>query len=144
MGDVFRVPPNQPELIVLLLASGYALLTGFPAGRVFQYTAAGEIYDVGEQQGPDDANHFVVLIGSGVENYPGNPSETNRVSLASWPRNPSPQPPGPRLFLTGRNSWNHAAHPEGLRIGFGGDFHIWADQIDQERDLWGFYLPIPV
>ncbi|KAM3310798.1 hypothetical protein ACQJBY_031466 [Aegilops geniculata] len=137
MGPVFRVSATDIELIIRLLAGGYPLFCGSNIGRRFHLTSGDEIYDAGEAAGDD--NHCVLLIGSGVLNYPGNPIPTdgNRHALSTWPpMNPSTQAKGPRIHLRGRNSWNVTAHGKSSRDGLGGDFNFWADQIE-DTDVWG-------
>lgn len=132
MGPFFNVDAHDTELIVRLIAGGYPLICGMPSGRTFTFVNGDEIYDGGEAP----INHCVLLIGSGVVNYPGNPTKSNRNSRHTWPLNNHHQR-GPRVCLGARGSWGDQAHGSSSHEGGGGDFYIWADQIDR---VMGFHV----
>ncbi|KAF7045441.1 hypothetical protein CFC21_054546 [Triticum aestivum] len=134
MGSFFHVPAHDTGLIVRLIAGGFPLICGMRCGRTFRFTTEGEIYDGGEV----GTSHCVLLIGSGVLNYPGNPArtKTNKYSRKTWPLNPNGKP-GPRVCLGARGSWGDQAHGSSSQEGGGGDFYIWADQIDR---VMGFHM----
>ncbi|KAF7093345.1 hypothetical protein CFC21_095761 [Triticum aestivum] len=132
MGSFFHVPSNDTELIIRLIAGGYPLICGVPSGRTFKFTSADEIYDGGRVP----TNHCVLLIGSGVFNYPGNPDAIPRHTLGTWPLNRDGRR-GPRVCLGARGSWGSQVHGSSSQEGGGGDFYIWADQIDR---VMGFHI----
>lgn len=133
MGKVFRIKNGTDnrrlELIVRLIAGGFALIGDIPAGRTLDLVNGHEIYDAHDSVG---SNHCVVLMGSGVEDYPSIPNAQNKSSRESWPGGR-----GARIYLRARGTWDDNAHPQSSLDGRGGDFNIWADQVS---DLWGFYL----
>uniref|UniRef100_A0A453H8P1 Uncharacterized protein n=3 Tax=Aegilops tauschii TaxID=37682 RepID=A0A453H8P1_AEGTS len=133
MGKVFCIKNGthhkRLELIVRLIAGGFALIGDIPAGRTMDLVNGHEIYDVHHSVDP---NHCVVLMGSGVEDYPSIPNARNQSSRTSWPAGR-----GARIYLRARGTWDDHAHPQSSLVGRGGDFNIWADQVS---DVWGFYL----
>lgn len=109
IGKVFRIADRagveRIEHIVRLIAGGFPLIGLYPAGRAFDFVNGDEIYDAPPNTG---INHCVVLMGSGVEEYPGpgKQTEENLASRASWPSGR-----GPRIYLRARGSWDDGAHP---------------------------------
>lgn len=128
MSEVFRVPATNIMLIISLLAAGMPLVSGANVGRAFSFLSGDEIYDSGLNS--NDDTHAVVLIGSGVTNYPGKPTVHNHHSMEIWPLNPSTNTRGPRIFLRARGVWGTDVHPQGCRDGHGGEFNFWTDQLE--------------
>nr|CAB3476132.1 unnamed protein product [Digitaria exilis] len=100
---------------LMLIASGYPLLSGVNIGSLFQWVSNREVYITPTlEQGA--ASHLLALIGSGIGRNRKGELET---------------------YFIARDSAGCNAHSDYQKQGLGGDMCVWASDL---YNVWGFRL----